>query len=545
MMFVVPARRSSDQQPHPSELVLWEGPVFPFRARACLERKFALVPAGASKEVVERAARALLFGDKILPDPVTDYGPLASRQPRRNRQQNEAQLAPVLQGFLQALNDGQNFWAPTMSIQLQAARGPFQPQGELTAFAYGGAGIDLSHGEEQCPSAVALAGLLHQATMDRMFICAFDADTGAVVDASEWDRPPQPTLLKGQQGLEGELELPAFLVGDYYSARYKVLNPVEQDGALEEAIWEARSHDGAHAIRACANAIQATEYLDDPLAREDLCMMAAHYRCGAMSARTDERVEATASESYVPDSLTKRLHDQRSSKTLQHLGTDVDRTLGHCAYLAACGIKWGSAQQRQACVDWTAAALEYAQLVQMPSGIMLCAHDSGYMPLNEDCTLVFHCWIQLWGLFAAELQARRASRLTPEFRLGRVPSATQTLLLGHLAALLTPACRAPADAATFGVRHWIVSRRNGYLVPADELGAGYGDGDPAHIWTACALAYRCTGEAHWLKLALPYFVPHATLEERLAWCQAQPADTPWTAEMQACLEQLLPSAAGG
>ncbi len=59
-------------------------------------------------------------------------------------------------------------------------------------------------------------------------------------------------------------------------------------------------------------------------------------------------------------------------------------------------------------------------------------------------------------------------------------------------------------------------------------------GDPAHVWAACAQTFLADPSAgvDVLKYALPHWIPAATLEQRLAICRAMFPDKSWSGDME-------------
>lgn len=523
-----------------SSLLLWDGPPLPFRARAILERAFVLVRRHASDEERAAAKRALLMRSARLPDPYVGYGPTESRLPRVNRIKNEEIASGLLAAALEGLERGAATQLPECGALLGEPAGPWHPQGNPEAWTYGGQGIDTTHGEEQCPSMVALGSLLHMATAERMLIACYHKETGAPMRLDEWAKPPERHLLLGDPDLPGEVELLPFLEGDYYERRYRVFNPgLAPDLELADRLGDWRTIDAAHGIRFLRWAIQSAEQGRSPLARDDLDMYSEELSYGEWSSREDERTEPSYPGEYLQPSLRLKLKDALARPGE---GAAVDRAFGWVMYARAAAAKLCGPQASASVFSakangwsWAWHALKLArEAAGEVTGLIMRVRDSGYMPASVEGVQTFHEALICRGLFALEMQ--RAAFFRDMFDPG-----VAGLLARNVRSMYGSLKPRPYGAA-WGPPHWIGTHLYGLRLERLAESFCYGEGDPAHVWDLCALAWRATGDEEMLRTALAHWIPHKSLAERLAWCNAQGFDRPWSGEMESALERLMPRA---
>lgn len=510
------------------------------RPRSILEWSYALVPSG-DENARKKAEAALRYEDLVIPDPVADYGPARSLMPTVDR----AKYAQITSGWaaqlLGARANGGKVWIENIADVQGEALGPHWMDGNMYGYAHGGYGIDsTADAPEQVPQAVLARALMHQANVARSFMGAFNIDTGKPIGLYEWKSPPSIALMSGEPGWEGHVELVPFLEGDYYTYHYPRFNKgtcAYEDGrtltvngaaVYVPGLFEYEAHDIAHSVRAMRHAIALIEYAKDPAARDFLLMVAESNRYGWFSDRLDELTpKKNPNAGYYPNTLTLALEGVRGKP---NQGTWIDRNWAWSAFAGACAIEYEPDPTRRATwIPWGKNMLELSVKAADKFGFAGRAFSPGNLPDTVSGIQTFHEMLVV---------AHRATLAMRVFD-GAVPAEVAEVNLRALRSVLVAFPTRPYGDSV-GPPHWIGTADNNVELPALDLSYTYGAGDPAHVWSACAMTYRAdptTDEA--LHLALPHAIPAADFATRLQTCKQIVPNKAWTCAMESVLQQKL------
>lgn len=509
------------------------------RPREMLEFSYALIQAG-NERARARAMSALRYKDLQIPSPFIDYGPAHTTLPTVDRAKMSGVCGDWAVRLLAAQAGGTKLYIDNIADFQSEALGPHWMDGQPAAYAHGGYGIDPT-GEfaEQVPEAVLAHAIMHRANVSRSFIAAFDPETGLPIGLNDWAAPPNGALMSGEPGHESEVEILPFLTGTYYTYHYPRFNvgkcsyefartaTVNGEAVWMPGLWDYYAHDTAHSIREVRNAMALVEYAHDPAARDDILMVAETNRYGWFSNRKDEATpKKNPSLGYWPTTLTSQ---REWIDDHPHQGAWFDRNWAWSAFSGACAIEYERDPVRKAgFVEWGKDMLEARRLATDKFGFAGRNYAPGYLPANVSGLQTFHEMLVICHTVTLGMQV-----------YGTVP---HELVENNRRALTsTLAVLKPRDyGGSLGPPHWFgIAENNVELVGLDEAHA-YGEGDPAHVYAACALTYRADPtHPEVLDLALKHWQPSADLPAMWSFCKAMTPNKAWSVQMESVLEQKL------
>jgi len=519
-----------------------------FFPRDIFEREFAVVRRGREARGIALLRRQQAFptfaprGKLIGPG----YGPMRTRLPAVNQAQYESVWTSHANALENAVQHGTTFYLQDLAVLTTGTLGICHPQGADTAYSQGGLDIDPYTGFEQCAAARRFNARMHGLTMDRSPMALYRADNGEVLRLDEWANAglARPQLMKGETGeFLNQLELVAFLVGDYDTYRHRVFNP-GNTCAYEQARAKFKLPDVAHSRRISVNAEPLAELEGCPMAIDDLHLLFEYSRHGALSNRGDEQLIPAYQGQYVAPSLTRALYTLRTPGGAG-AGAGFDRAFGWGLFHEALVARHipRATPAAQAAEQWATTGREcYMLAADRDTGIVQRDGPRPEIPPGVQATQVFHSAILALGAIA---QVR--TNLSP----GDPGLVSLRLALTNLAtSLLGSTTLQTIDDAyqsvSYGPPHWVWTYiRNGLnwarvfpLSNAQTTGAG----DPAYWQAVIAELWRITGDPKILELGLRVTLPVATLQQRLAMLNSPNfplAARAQTAGYEAALEEHL------
>lgn len=227
------------------------------------------------------------------------FGPAHELLPPVNRAHYAQAFGAMVPQLRDALNRGVrrtlypwgvNGPAPAIDLRTDAL-GPFLPDGYPDPGAPAGYGIDACIGWEQCIEAVNFASMAHQCSMDRNPVACYDIDTGEIITCTDWtwNHLAHGQVATGEFGAQqNKIELPAFLIGDFSNYHYSNAN----GGACsyQSALEEYQPDNNEHLIRALRRACILADYVNDPMAQDDINAVFEHHRTLTFGDRGDDIV---------------------------------------------------------------------------------------------------------------------------------------------------------------------------------------------------------------------------------------------------------------
>jgi hypothetical protein len=441
---------------------------------------------------------------------------------------------------LGALANGTKLYIDNVADVETEQLGAHWMDGSNLGYAYGGFGIDPTGTfAEQVPDALLTHAIMHRANVARQFLAAYDLDTGQPIGLDDWTSPPNPALMMGEPNMSSRVELQPFLVGDYYTYRYPHFNEgtckyefartatVAGAPTLYLGLWDYETHDVAHSVRAFRNPIQLVEFTKDPAARDDILMFAEVNRYGWFSDRPDERTRAkNPSDGYWATTLTSTREALASSA---HQGGWFDRNWAWSAFAGACAIAYDNNPQRVAgWKAWGRDMLDTTSLAVDKFGFTGRTYSPGNFPANVGGIQTFHEMLVMTHRITLAGQV-----------FDKIPTELAAInRRGLMSALAVFAPRAYGDSV--GPPHWIGTIDNGHELSALSESYAYGEGDPAHVYAACAMTYRADPtHPEVLDLALKHWHPNTNQAAMLVFCQKLVPNKAWSVEMESVLQQKL------
>lgn len=509
------------------------------RPREMLEWPYALVPAG-NVAARARALAALKYQDLVIPDPVKDYGPTEETLPKVDR----AKMAAICRGWATSLLDAQargTKIAIENIANVEAEQiGAHWMDGSSMGYAHGGFGIDpTATFVEQVPDAVLAHAILHRANVARQFCAAYDLDTGRPIALHEWSSPPSTALMSGEAGREGQVEIVQFLTGDYYTRRYPRFNTgickyeqprtatVNGQAVFFPGLWTYETHDVAHSVRAFRHAINLIELANDPAARDDVLLFAEFNRCGYFSNRSDERTrKKNPSDGWWPTTLVS-MRETVTDKP--HQGSWIDRNWAWAAFGGACAITYEPDPARvEKWKAWGGDMLSFATLASDRFGFSGRYFSAGNLPPTVSGVQTFHEMLVM--THRVTLAMALYDTVPPE-----LAQLNRTGLTSALSAL-----KVRQYGGSVGPPHWIGTANNNVELPALSEAFAYGEGDPAHIYAACAMTFRADPtHPEVLSLALKHWHPTVSLQAMNDFCASMVPNKAWSCAMESVLQQHL------
>lgn len=471
--------------------------------RWILEREFCLCTPG-----FEQQAAALLIRDNVvIPTTVTNYGPCNVTMPQVNRGMYKTIYTQAVNATRSSLQSGGNLYVAGL-VDLQTANiGPWHPHGNREAYAFGGLDINPYTGFGQVKEMVHLSSLLHIANIDRMPIACYDIVTGDPIKSTDWTNRDliHAVLTKGEPGYQTNLELLAFVVGDYNTYKYPVFNP-GNTCSYEGILRTYSAHDVAHLRRGSIHGEVLWHYETNPMVGDDFLMMFEYVRQSDFSDRPDELLWAPPHNpgQYIPRSLT-RLY----AITNSHNGCNVDRAFGWGMYHGALAelVKDGYAS------GWLDKAIKvYAKGSDLTHGIVQREYHQPFMPSNVEGTQSFHTAILALGACAAIRQTNSVHAAEAKAALIRLC----TKFYGGDNLQMIPYTY---NNSLRGPPHWVWTHENQIKInPLSNAKASI-DGDTAHTLAVFAEVHRLTGDKIVLRNSLKHWLPTASLQSRYAFLQ--------------------------
>jgi hypothetical protein len=474
------------------------------------------------------------------------YGPMRTRLPAVNQAQYESVWTNHANALENAVGHGTTFYLQDLAVLTTGTIGIKHPQGADTAYSQGGLDIDPYTGFEQCSAGRRFNALMHRLTMDRSPMALYRADTGEILRQDEWANAglARPQLMKGETGeFKDQLELPAFLVGDYNTYRHRVFNP-GNSCAFEQTLAKFKLPDVAHSRRISVNAEPLAEHEGCPMAIDDMHLLFEYSRHGAFSNRRDEQLFPAYQGQYVPPSLTRALFSLRTPGGAGN-GAGFDRAFGWTLFheaLVERHIPRATAAMDSAS-QWAIDAREcYMLAADRDTGLVQRDGPRPELPPGVQATQVFHSAILALGAIA---QVR--TNLSPgDPGLISLKLALTNLVQSLLGSATLVMIDDPYQSVSYGPPHWVWTYlRNGLnwqrifpLTNATSTGAG----DPVHWQAVIAEVWRIVGDPKILELGLGLTMPVSTLQQRLAMLNSPSfplAARAQTAGYEAALEEHL------
>jgi len=472
--------------------------------RAILEREFCI----CAPQVVNEATVVLRRINLRIPDVVNHYGPLDMMMPVVNREaysQLSLQAIGIIEASLQQGVEG--YVADLLSIETPNL-GPWHPEGNSAGYSFGGLNINPYTGFAQVPESVYMNSLLHIANMDRMPFACYNINTGEPIRAAEWtyNHLIHAELMKGEEGRESDVELIAFLDGNYNNYHYRVFNP-GNTCSYEAALTAYRAHDPAHVRRMSINAEPLWHYEQNPMAGDDL-IMAFEYICQCgWSDRNDEIVhqDDNHNPSYIYPSLMRTMY----LVTLNpNDGINADRAFGWGLYHAALAnvVKPGYS------LAWLEKAMWVYVAAADSNGVVQKEFHQPFLPTGVEGTQSFHSAIIAFGASAA--MRHIADATLAKATLLRFCDRFYNSQTMHL----IPYTYGPNQ---FGPPHWVWTHVNGNPIVINNTNASV-DGDIIHTLAVLGEAYRLTNNVSVIRTSLKHWTPAATIAERKNFFQNYP-----------------------
>lgn len=509
------------------------------RPREMMEFAYALIPSG-NYAARAKAEDALRYRDLVIPDPFVRYGPALSRLPTVSRTAYATVCADWVSKLLSAQAAGTQVYIENIADFKSDALGPHWMDGEPSEYSFGGYGIDpTAEFPEQVPDGVLAHAIMHRANVSRSFIAAFDIDTGKSISLYEWTSAPDPQRMAGEPGREGQVEIGAFLEGNFNNYHYPNFNTgtcdyeygkaVTKNGmvVLVPGLDDFYAHDPAHSVRAMRNAIALVEYAHDPAARDFVLAVAERNRYSYFSDRPDERTRGkNPNDGYWATSLTSLLEAYSANR---NQGGWFDRIWAWTAFSGACAIKYEPDPARKAqWKAWGKNMLNARMYAADKFGFSGRNFAPGQTPDTVSGIQTFHEMLVI--CHTVSLAAQVYGNLPPE--LAAINRRGLTSALSVLPAR--------AYGGAVGPPHWIGTANNNVELPSLSNDFAYGEGDPAHVYAACALTYRADpSHPEILDLALKHWHPNADLPAMLAFCTSLFPTKNWSVQMESVLQQKL------